>query len=76
MSYVRLGGKVNFTKDPAIVNRCFAESPVLNSQFGEQRELVVAYYLTEAWAEFNSFMDGLPYRNYSLSNKFDREVQA
>lgn len=76
MSYVRLGGKVNFTKDPAIVNRCFAESPVLTSQFGEQRELVVAYYLTEAWAEFNSFTDDLPHRNYSLSNKFDREVQA
>lgn len=75
MTYVRLGGKVNFTKDPAIVNRCFAESPVLTSQFGDNREVVVAYYLTEAWAEFNSFTDGLPRRSYTLTNKFDTEVQ-
>ena len=64
MTYVRLGGKVNFTKDPAIVNRCFEESPVLTSQFGNNRNVVVAYYLTEVWAEFNSFTDGLPHRSY------------
>lgn len=75
MTYVRLGGKVNFTKDPAIVNRCFAESPVLTSQFGNNKEVVVAYYLTEAWAEFNSFTDGLPRHGYTLTNKFDTEVQ-
>lgn len=75
MTYVRLGGKVNFTKDPAIVNRCFAESLVLTSQFGNNKEVVVAYYLTEAWAEFNSFTDGLLRRSYTLTNKFDTEVQ-
>ncbi len=75
MTYARLGGKVNFTKDPAIVDRCFAESPVLTSQFGDDRGVVVAYYLTEAWAEFNSFTDGLPRRSYTLTNKFDTEVQ-
>lgn len=75
MTYVRLGGKVNFTKDPAIVDRCFAESPVLTSQFGDDREVVVAYYLTEAWAEFNSFTDGMPRHGYTLTNKFDTEVQ-
>lgn len=75
MTYVRLGGKVNFTKDPAIVDRCFAESPVLTSQFGDDREVVVAYYLTKAWAEFNSFTDGLPRHGYTLTNKFDTEVQ-
>ena len=75
MTYVRLGGKVNFTKDPAIVNRCFEESPVLTSQFGNNRNVVVAYYLTEAWAEFNSFTDGLPHRSYMLTNAFDTEVQ-
>ena len=75
MTYVRLGGKVNFTKDPAIVDRCFEESPVLASQFGNNRNVVVAYYLTEAWAEFNSFTDGLPHRSYTLTNKFDTEVQ-
>ena len=75
MTYVRLGGKVNFTKDPAIVDRCFAESPVLTSQFGDDREVVVAYYLTKAWVEFNSFTDGLPRHGYTLTNKFDTEVQ-
>ena len=75
MTYVRLGGKVNFTKDPTIVNRCFAESPVLTSQFGDNQEVVVAYYLTEVWAQFNSFTDGLPRRSYTLTNKFDTEVQ-
>ena len=75
MTYVRLGGKVNFTKDPAIVNRCFEESPVLTSQFGNNRNVVVAYYLTEAWAEFNSFTDSLLHRSYMLTNSFDTEVQ-
>ena len=76
MTYVRLGGRVNFTKDAAIVNRCFAESPVLTAQFGDNREVVVAYYLTEAWAEFNSFTEGLPHHSYTLSNPFDAEVQS
>lgn len=75
MTYVRLGGKVNFTKDPTIVDRCFAESPVLTSQFGDDRDVVVAYYLTEAWAEFNSFTDGLPHRSYTLTNQLDVEGQ-
>ena len=75
MTYVRLGGKVNFTKDPATVNRYFEESPVLTSQFGNNRNVVVAYYLTEAWAEFNSFTDSLPHRSYMLTNSFDTEVQ-
>ena len=75
MTYVRLGGKVNFTKDPATVNRYFEESPVLTSQFGNNRNVVVAYYLTEAWAEFNSFTDSLPHRSYMLTNAFDTEVQ-
>lgn len=73
MSYVRLGGKVNSTKDPAIINRCFEESPVLTSQFGSNREVVGAYYLTEAWAEFCSFTESLPYRSYTLTNRFDTE---
>ena len=31
MTYVRLGGKVNFTTDQAIIDRCFENSPVLTS---------------------------------------------
>ena len=71
MTYLRLGGKANFTTDQRIIDRCFAESPVLTSQFGENRDVVIAYYLTEAWAEFNSFSEELPRRQYSLPNKFD-----
>ena len=48
---------------------------MLTSQFGNNRNVVVAYYLTEAWAEFNSFTDGLPHRSYMLPNSFDTEIQ-
>ena len=71
MTYIRLGGKVNFTTDQQIIDRCFAESPVLTSQFGNNREVVIGYYLTETWAEFNSFSEELPRRQYQLTNKFD-----
>jgi uncharacterized pyridoxamine 5'-phosphate oxidase family protein len=71
MTYLRVGGKVNFTKDKRIVDRCFEKSPVLTSQFGDHRDVVVGYYLTEAWAEFNSFSEGLSPRNYTLANKYD-----
>ena len=33
MTYVRLGGKVNFTKDQSVIDRRFEASPVLTSQF-------------------------------------------
>jgi uncharacterized pyridoxamine 5'-phosphate oxidase family protein len=71
MTYVRLGGKVNFTTDQAVIDRCFAESPVLTSQFGENRDVVVGYYLTEVWAEFQSFSESLPNRTYQLANRYD-----
>ena len=75
MTYVRLGGKVNFTKDPDIIERCFLESPVLTSQFGNNRDVVVAYYLTDVWAEFNSFTESLPSHSYRLTNKYDLEIE-
>ena len=71
MTYVRLGGKVNFTKDEAVIERCFENSPVLTSQWGDKREFVIAYYLTEVWAEFSSFSPELESRTYSLPNKYD-----
>lgn len=71
MAYVRVGGTVNFTKDPAVVECCFAASPVLTSQFGENRSVVVAYYLTDVWAEFSSFSPELPNRSYRLPNHYD-----
>ncbi|WP_423831566.1 pyridoxamine 5'-phosphate oxidase family protein [Streptococcus equinus] len=71
MTYLRLGGKVNFTTDKDIINRCFVQSPVLTSQFGQQRDKVIAYYLTDVWVEFNSFLPELPKRNYHLKNKYD-----
>lgn len=71
MSYLRLGGKVNFTKEKWVVDRCFEESPVLTSQFGEEREMVIAYYLTDVWVEFKSFSTELPNKTYNLTNKYD-----
>jgi uncharacterized pyridoxamine 5'-phosphate oxidase family protein len=72
MTYVRLGGKVNFTTDQAIIDQCFAESPVLTSQFDENRDVVIGYYLTEVWVEFQSFSETLPNRTYQLTNRYDR----
>ena len=71
MTYLRLGGKVNFADDPEIIDRCFAESPVLTSQFGNNRDVVIGYYLTEVWAEFSSFSPELANKTYSLPNKYD-----
>lgn len=71
MSYLRLGGKVNFTKEKWVIDRCFEESPVLTSQFGEEREMVIAYYLTDVWVEFKSFSSELPNKAYKLTNKYD-----
>ena len=68
---MRLGGKVNFTTDQAIIDRCFENSPVLTSQFGNHRDVVIGYYLTEAWAEFASFSPELPNKTYRLPNQFD-----
>ena len=76
MSYVRLGGKVNFTKDEDIIARCFEASETLTSQWGDKREFVIAYYLTEAWAEFQSFSSELSNRTYMLPNKFDEQKDA
>ena len=71
MTYVRLGGKVNFTSDQVIIDRCFENSLVLTSQFGNHRDVVIGYYLTEVWAEFASFSPELPNKTYRLPNKFD-----
>lgn len=71
MTYVRLGGKVNFTKDETVIERCFESSEVLTSQFGDKREVVIGYYLTEVWAEFSSFSSELTSRKYTLPNNFD-----
>ena len=74
MTYVRLGGKVNFTKDQSVIDRCFEASPVLTSLFGSNREKVIGYYLTEARAEFVSFSDELPNHKYDLPNNYDTEA--
>ena len=71
MTYVRLGGKVNFTSDQSVIDRCFEASPVLTSQFGNNRDVVIGYYLTDVWAEFASFSSELPNKNWKLPNKYD-----
>ena len=73
MTYVRLSGKVNFTTDEDIINRCFEESEVLTSQFGDNRDLVIGYYLTEVTAEFVSFSEELTNRTWTLTNQYDAE---
>ena len=74
MTYLRLGGKVNFTDNKEIIDRCFAASPVLESQFGSNRDVVIGYYLTEVWAEFSSFSPELTNKTYTLPNKYDRQA--
>lgn len=71
MTYLRVGGKVNFTKDKDVINQCFENSPVLSSQYGSRRSCVVGYYLTEAWAEFASFSKELSNQKYQLTNIYD-----
>lgn len=71
MTYLRLGGKVNFTDDKGKVEKCFEASEVLTSQFKDNKDLVIAYYLTDVWAEFNSFSPSLPHKTYRLTNQFD-----
>ena len=71
MSYLRIGGKVNFTKDEEVISECFHKSPALTSQFGNNRSCIIGYYLTETWAEFASFDPDLPNIKYTLNNKFD-----
>lgn len=63
-SYVRLRGKVHFTKDKETVQECFANSKVLTKQFGDHPEKVTAYYLEDAKAEFATFLPGLKNRKY------------
>ncbi len=69
MTYVRIGGTVNFTKNKEVIDRCFENSPVLTSQFGENRDVVIGYYLTDTWVEFNSFAEGLKPHKYELQKK-------
>lgn len=71
MSYLTVTGKVNFTDDADIIERCFKASPVLTSQFGNHRDVVIAYYLTEVKAEFNTFAEGLENHSWQLKNKYD-----
>jgi len=71
MTCVRLGGKVNFTSEQSVIDRCFEASPVLTSQFGNNRDVVIGYYLTEVRAEFASFSNELPNKNWKLPNKYD-----
>ena len=71
MSYIRLGGKVNFTKDKNVIEKCFDNSEVLTKAFGDKKEVVIGYYLTEAWAEFESLSTELDNYKYSLPNKYD-----
>jgi uncharacterized pyridoxamine 5'-phosphate oxidase family protein len=55
MTYLTVKGKVNFTSDADIIQKCFDASPVLTSQFGKYPQYVIAYYLSEVNVEFSTF---------------------
>ncbi len=74
MTYVRVTGTVNFTEDEDIINRCFENSEVLTSQFGNNRSVVIAYYLTDFTIEFTSFSSEL--QNYFYHFDSYQEVFA
>ena len=57
--------------DQSVIDRCFEASPVLTSQFGNNRNVVIGYYLTEVWAEFASFSAELPNKSWKLPNNYD-----
>ena len=71
MSYLTVTGKVNFIYDEDIINKCFENSEVLTSQFGNNRSHVSAYYLTECKSDFATFVKELGNHHWDLSNKFD-----
>ena len=71
MTYVRVSGKVNFTDDPEVIEKCFENSPVLTSQFGNMREVVIGYYLSDVQTEFESFSPQLTHRRYTPSGGND-----
>jgi uncharacterized pyridoxamine 5'-phosphate oxidase family protein len=75
MSYVRLSGKVNFTQDEEVIERCFEESPVLTSQFGNKKEVVIGYYLSDVTMEFRSFEPTLSNYDYKLPTPYDSEEE-
>ena len=57
------------------IDRCFESSEGLTSQFGYNRGLVIAYYLTEIWAEFSSFLPELYKDNKKGRKLFDFDDQ-
>jgi uncharacterized pyridoxamine 5'-phosphate oxidase family protein len=66
MTYLTIKGKVNFTEDEEIINKCFENSPVLTSQYGNNRSVVIAYYLSEVTATFSTFSTELKNHTYYL----------
>ena len=45
-------GKAVFTEDEKIVSRCLAENASQNKKWGNDRKMVIAYFLTDVTAEF------------------------
>lgn len=69
MTYLRVEGEVNFVKDSDVIEECFRNSLVLTSQFGNRRDAVIGYYLTNVNVEFESFHERLMSHRYKLSDK-------
>jgi hypothetical protein len=48
---------------------------VLTSQFGDDPSVVIGYYLTDVWAEFQSFSPELSAQRYTLPNAYDEAAE-
>ena len=73
-TYLRVSGKAVFCEDEDIIEMCFANSPLLTKQFGDDKKMIIAYFLTDVEAELASFTEGIPARKYILENSKDAPV--
>lgn len=55
---LKLTGEALFTEDEEIVSRCFENSDILKSRFLSEPEMIIAYFLKDAIAEFTDLMTG------------------
>ena len=69
INQVKLEGKVCFTEDPEVIERCFAQSEALSLRWADHKELVIGYYLQDVKAEIVSYDPGLPHQIYQLPNR-------
>ena len=63
---LRLSGKVCFTEDERLLDRCVRERPELPDLLGSERTALIAFFLLEARAELHTGFDELPQAAFRL----------